>query len=182
MWSAVWWAAATLTTVGYGDKTPRSVPGRLVAIFGMIVGIVLVSILTATFASEMTLSHMRGQALGADDLRGLTVGSVAESVGRRWLAARGIRSRAYPDAAAALDGLEHGTVKAVIELDAVLRWEAHTKFRGALHVQQIALEPEFLAFALPRRSDLREAVDHAVLGAVHSDAWTRVLQSYLGKP
>jgi voltage-gated potassium channel len=38
-WTAIWWAAATVTTVGYGDLHPDTVGGRLIAMFVMLVGI-----------------------------------------------------------------------------------------------------------------------------------------------
>ena len=38
-WDGVWWAIVTVTTVGYGDFYPTSVPGRIVAIIVMIVGV-----------------------------------------------------------------------------------------------------------------------------------------------
>ena len=31
-WDGVWWAMSTITTVGYGDVTPHTVAGRLIAI------------------------------------------------------------------------------------------------------------------------------------------------------
>lgn len=38
--SAMWWAAVTLTTVGYGDKVPKSVGGRFIGLIWMFAGIV----------------------------------------------------------------------------------------------------------------------------------------------
>lgn len=51
IWDGVWWAVATVTTVGYGDITPKDVEGRLIAIALMLVGIGFLSVLTATVAS-----------------------------------------------------------------------------------------------------------------------------------
>jgi voltage-gated potassium channel len=48
---ALWWATVTVTTVGYGDKTPTSAGGRRVALVLMLVGIGLIGALTATVAS-----------------------------------------------------------------------------------------------------------------------------------
>jgi voltage-gated potassium channel len=48
---ALWWATVTVTTVGYGDKYPVSPGGRGVAVVLMLVGIGLISVLTATVAS-----------------------------------------------------------------------------------------------------------------------------------
>ena len=48
---AVWWSITTVTTVGYGDLSPVTTAGRVVAVFLMIGGISLVGLVTATLAS-----------------------------------------------------------------------------------------------------------------------------------
>lgn len=47
----IWWAFVTTTTVGYGDISPTSAGGRIVACILMIVGIGLVGSLTSTITS-----------------------------------------------------------------------------------------------------------------------------------
>ena len=48
---ALWWATATITTVGYGDKYPISTGGRFVAIITMTVGVGLFGTFTAFVAT-----------------------------------------------------------------------------------------------------------------------------------
>lgn len=48
---AVWWAIATVTTVGYGDLYPVTATGRVVAGGLMIAGIALLGVVTASLAS-----------------------------------------------------------------------------------------------------------------------------------
>lgn len=48
---ALWWAASTVTTVGYGDRYPTTPQGRLVAAGLMVGGIALLGIVTASIAS-----------------------------------------------------------------------------------------------------------------------------------
>ncbi len=48
---AIWWACATMTTVGYGDVYPVTTAGRFVGVGLMIGGIALLGTVTATFAS-----------------------------------------------------------------------------------------------------------------------------------
>src|SRR5690606_24940954 len=44
---AMWWAIATLTTVGYGDVTPITVAGRLLGAVSAVLGIGLFALPTA---------------------------------------------------------------------------------------------------------------------------------------
>jgi voltage-gated potassium channel len=48
---AYWWAIVTVTTVGYGDMSPKTTEGRLIAAALMVVGIGVISVFTATLAS-----------------------------------------------------------------------------------------------------------------------------------
>ena len=61
----MWWAIQTVTTVGYGDVTPVSVAGRIVAAFVMLEGIALVAIVTAAITSTFVA---RATALQEADL------------------------------------------------------------------------------------------------------------------
>ena len=48
---ALWWGMVTITTVGYGDKYPVTLPGRIFAAVVMLMGIVIISLLSGTIAS-----------------------------------------------------------------------------------------------------------------------------------
>jgi len=47
----LWWAVQTVTTVGYGDIVPTHVGGRIVAAILMLVGIGLLSVVTAVITA-----------------------------------------------------------------------------------------------------------------------------------
>ncbi|MFL6590663.1 MAG: ion transporter [Chthoniobacterales bacterium] len=49
----VYWAIVTLTTVGYGDVTPHTVLGRILACFIMIMGYGIIAVPTGIFAMEL---------------------------------------------------------------------------------------------------------------------------------
>jgi voltage-gated potassium channel len=48
---ALWWSVVTATTVGYGDLSPETVWGRVIAIILMFVGIGFIGMLTGTIAT-----------------------------------------------------------------------------------------------------------------------------------
>ena len=63
--SGLWWAVATLTTVGYGDIYPVTVLGRIIGAFIAILGIAAVAIPTGIISSGLIESMSRGKDGGA---------------------------------------------------------------------------------------------------------------------
>lgn len=64
---ALWWAASTVTTVGYGDVVPVEPAGRFVATGLMIVGFASLSLLTGVIASLLVNRRTAAQALAMVD-------------------------------------------------------------------------------------------------------------------
>ncbi|MBU8907630.1 potassium channel family protein [Desertibacillus haloalkaliphilus] len=48
---AVWWAIVTSTTVGYGDISPETIVGRIIAVILMMFGIALLGLVTSSIAT-----------------------------------------------------------------------------------------------------------------------------------
>ena len=63
---ALWWAATTVTTVGYGDRFPVTTEGRLMAVALMVVGIAMVGAVTASVAAWM-VSQVERDRSSEDD-------------------------------------------------------------------------------------------------------------------
>lgn len=61
-----WWAAVTITTVGYGDFTPLTLRGRVIATVLMLGGVAVLGVLTATLSSWIV---QRVSALEAERAR-----------------------------------------------------------------------------------------------------------------
>lgn len=56
---AIWWGFTTISTVGYGDFTPVTVPGRMLAVMLMVGGVFIVGVTSATMISAFndSLKH-----------------------------------------------------------------------------------------------------------------------------
>jgi voltage-gated potassium channel len=59
IWVGMWWALQTVTTVGYGDVTPRNTSGRIIAAFVMFEGIAFLTIIIAAITSTFVARAQR---------------------------------------------------------------------------------------------------------------------------
>jgi voltage-gated potassium channel Kch len=59
----LWWAMQTVTTVGYGDVTPKHTSGRIIAAAVMLWGIAFLAILVAAITSTFVARAARERAL-----------------------------------------------------------------------------------------------------------------------
>jgi voltage-gated potassium channel len=71
-WDGIWWAATTMTTVGYGDIYPHTDTGRMSGIAVMVVGIGFGSILIGAVAERFVAQDVRATA--AEVERGVDAG------------------------------------------------------------------------------------------------------------
>ena len=69
IWVGMWWALQTVTTVGYGDVTPKNPSGRIIATVAMLQGIAVLAITTAVITSTFVAraSKERESARDADE-------------------------------------------------------------------------------------------------------------------
>lgn len=58
VWDGVWWAVTTMATVGYGDLSPATVVGRLLAIALMLIGIGFFALVTGAVAQRFLATEV----------------------------------------------------------------------------------------------------------------------------
>jgi voltage-gated potassium channel len=65
----LWWAAQTVSTVGYGDVVPHATRGRLVAVMVMLSALAFLTVVTAAITATLLESAHRRLQAGAPTFR-----------------------------------------------------------------------------------------------------------------
>jgi ABC-type amino acid transport substrate-binding protein len=85
LWHGFWWSAVTMTTVGYGDKSPQTLGGRLVALVWMFTAVIIISGFTASIASSLTMNQMGASDNRVEDFKNAKLGTIYNSSTDEWL-------------------------------------------------------------------------------------------------
>jgi ABC-type amino acid transport substrate-binding protein len=176
----VWWAAVTMTTVGYGDVAPKTMGGRIVATIWMLASIVLIASFTAKITTSLTVDALHGKVRGLQDLAGVRVGALAEAASLTFLTQHGIAALPIQSTREGLQSIVDDELDAFVFDRAVLAHLVRTEFPAALQILPDNFDPYYVGIAVLSGSELREPMDRALLQIMEDESWPRRVASYLG--
>ena len=178
----IWWAAVTMTTVGYGDLAPKTAGGRTVGVVWMFAAIISISGFTAAISSSLTVGELSGKVRGVHDLATARVGTVADSSAEAYLMRMGLRHvRSFGNPRDGLKSLVHAESDAFVFQGPILKYLAKNEFLGRVEVLPGTFDHGYMGMALPPGSQLREPLNRALLEFMETDQWTQILKQYLGQ-
>lgn len=181
IWDAFYWAVVTITTVGYGDKTPKGNAGRTWTLLWMIAGYFVFASFTATITSTLAIDQLRGSIEGPSDLPRHRVATVGGSEADTYLSSQGIgpvRVDSIEDAYELLDAEE---VDAVVFDAPVLRYFAAHDGSGAVHTVGPVFEDVRYGIAVgDDADDLREQINLALLDLLESGVYQQLHDKWFG--
>lgn len=178
--SSFWWAAVTMTTVGYGDKAPLTLGGRLIGLVWMFAGLIMVSTFTAAVTSALTVGSLQGGIQGPEDLRGAHVATIDKTVSAHYLDSQRIRHSDYPNLLGAMRAVQQGEADAVVYDLPIMQYRNGELVQGGLRLLPGTFENQSYAFALASGSPYRERLSQELLRITGSEDWDKVLRLYLG--
>jgi polar amino acid transport system substrate-binding protein len=177
----VYWAVVTMTTVGYGDKTPKTYLGRALAVVWMVASLVLISLLTTNLVARMTVSRVEGILIRTSDLAGKRLAAVSDSSGAEYLDAQRLAYQKFSNLPDALNALAAGRTDAVVNSIGALQYLVNTRFSDAIAPPRGLLAPAYMAFALPMNSALKKPLDRALTIVSGTPEWRSVEETYFGR-
>ncbi|WP_162178301.1 ion channel [Parvularcula oceani] len=164
-----WWAGVTLTTIGYGDKAPRTTSGRAVAMLWMLIGLSVSAALTAAVVSATDI-----RSRSTDDLAAYvgkkTVGAVPGTGAFDYLDLSGKAPRRFDTLGAGLEAVADGEIDMFVHAAPALRFTAQGRGMN-LDVSTTRAEPFFVTMAVRDDDALAETLERAVVTRATTSAW-----------
>jgi len=181
LWQGFWWSAVTMTTVGYGDKSPRTFGGRLVALVWMFTAIIIISGFTASIASSLTMNRISTSSDRIQDFKERRLGTVINSGTEGWLQANFYNQRqGFADIEDAIQALQQDELHAVAYDRAILQHQLHQNTDYPMQLLDIEFYPQFYAMGIRRGlpDSLETLLSVSILEATESMDWKVLLSEY----
>jgi ABC-type proline/glycine betaine transport system substrate-binding protein len=181
IWQSIWWAVVTVTTVGYGDKTPKGTTGRLFGLVWILAGYFVFAYFTASVSSTVTVHKLHGTINGPEDLFGKRVATVAKSTAADYLAVQGLSAIELADVENVYHLLKTKKVDAVVYDAPVLQHYATKKGKGKVRVVGLIFEEKTYGIALSeKKSELRDRINIALLKLMETGEYDEVSRRWFG--
>lgn len=180
IWQSIWWAVVTVTTVGYGDKTPKGKMGRLFGLIWILAGYFVFAYFTASVTSTVTVQELQGTINGPEDLFGKEVATVERSPAADYLVGQGLTTVILEDIEKAYNLLESGDVDAVVYDAPVLQHYASKQGKGKVKVVGLIFQEQSYGIALQVDSSYREEINIAFLRLVENGVYKEIHDKWFG--
>lgn len=179
IWNGFWWAAVTMVTVGYGDRAPKTVLGRIVGLFWLFASVILLAGFIAAMTSAVTVSQLEVPIRGPEDLLSARVATIKGSTSEAFLREERIPFQHYADLPAAVQAVADREVDAAVYDLPLLQYQVNQNFVGEVEVLPQTFGRQDYSIALPTGSPLREPINRSLLSEKIRFAWQDILFRYL---
>jgi len=181
LWDGVYWTMVTISTVGYGDKTPKSHSGKVIALVLIVFGYVAFAWFTATISSAMTVSRLEGEIRGPEDLVGKRVATLSGSTSETYLQhLPGVQIKEVETIDQAYIALETGQVAAVVYDFPVLSHYANGEGQERVRLTGPIFQREPYGIVFPEGSKWRETINQALLQLSEQGEYDRIYLKWFG--
>ncbi|MEM9260908.1 MAG: transporter substrate-binding domain-containing protein, partial [Bacteroidota bacterium] len=176
----LWWSAVTMTTVGYGDKVPRSRAGKMLGIVWIFISIIFFSLFTANASAKLSENNIESVMNTLDDLRDARVVAVGKSSGAEFLLRENIPFTNYSTIEEAINAVLAGTADAVVSNVPVLKYHNKSSFHNQLLISDNFLLRNNMGIALPTGRSLAEPINQVLLEKISEPKWQYAVYKYIG--
>jgi ABC-type amino acid transport substrate-binding protein len=180
----MYWAIVTASTVGYGDKVPRTALGRFLTCFVIIASLPLFAFFIAELSSNITLNRIRAHIEGPADLPGRRVGVVKGTTSEEWIESVLADVHLYEVIDEAYYALQAGLIEAVVYDQANLLYFSTHEGKGRYSVVGRPFAYQEYGWALPQIPESvhrRELLNRALLAIQESGELDRIHFKWFGK-
>jgi len=175
----IWWSAVTMTTVGYGDKSPRTLGGRIVALIWMFAAIIMISSFTASIASSLTVDQISTDISQLSDLRDLSIGTVVNSSSEDFFNRNYIPYTGFETVRDGLEAVDTGEIDGFVYDEPIMRYDLqqYAAFSD-LQVLPYKFNTQYYSFATTPKAGLADTINPVLLQVIEDVNWKGVLQEY----
>ncbi len=177
--NGIWWAAVTMTTVGYGDITPKSIGGKIVAIVWMFISMFLVALLIASITSLFATVNKEYFITKPNDLNSGSIATIEDSFSDKYLRDRDIVPVYYSTLDDVVRAVAKKEVDAAVYDKDLLQYIINKKYKNRVEITQAHFMPQNYAFMFRNNFELKELINRAILEITESDEWKKIKRIYL---
>ncbi len=181
IWDGVWWSAVTLTTVGYGDKTPKTRMGKIAALVLMFGGLLFISGLTASIASSLTVTQLNSNPDGFHAFKERSIGTIKNSSSNSFLNEHFFKDiQLFEAVVPGLNQLRDGEIEAFMYDEPIMKYRIQEDSTLAkLQLLPVRFDVQFYAFGLAKHNTaLEQMVSQRILEIMETQEWQLVLNEY----
>lgn len=174
-----WWSAVTMTTVGYGDKSPRTLGGRIIGFIWMFMAVIIISSFTASIASSLTVKSINDEINGIQDLQRFDVITVNSSSSQELLDLYNVENDLVNNGKEGVQAVLKGKSTLFVYDEPILRYEIKKKeLSDEVEILSRSLKKDYYSYAFPKNSPLLKVINPVLVRSLKTMEWNTITEDY----
>ncbi|MCA0151652.1 ion channel [Winogradskyella vincentii] len=181
LFDGLWWSAVTMTTVGYGDKAPKSNLGKAIAIIWMFTAVIIISSFTAGIASTLTISGLQTDIKNIEDIRLVEgISTVGASSGEYYLMEENIPvTQTYASPILALRAIAKKENDVLLYDKTVLQYYINRlSLDEKVKLLPFTLKENYQSFMLPKNHTHFDKINVGLMKEIQKENWIDLQRKY----
>lgn len=174
-----WWSAVTMTTVGYGDKSPRTTGGRIIGLIWMFMAVIIISSFTAGIASSLTVKSINEEITNIEDLGRFDVTTVESSSSKELLDLYNIENNIVKSGSEGLNAILNEESTLFVYDEPILKFEIERmNLSNDLEILGQSLKKDYYSYAFPKESKLLKIINPILIRTLKTMEWATLVKDY----
>ena len=181
LFDGLWWSAVTMTTVGYGDKAPKSNLGKAIAVIWMFTAVIIISSFTAGIASTLTITGLQTDIKNAEDIRLVkNISVVGATSGEAYLLQEDIPvNKTYASPILALRALAKKENDVLLYDHTILQYYINRlSLDEKVKLLPFTLKENYQSFMLPKNHPAFDLINVGLMKEIHKERWEDLQRKY----
>lgn len=181
IFDGLWWSVVTMTTVGYGDKAPKSNIGKAVAIIWMFTAVIIISSFTAGIASTLTITGLQTDIKNAEDIRLVeNISVVGATNGESYLMQENIPiSKTYASPILAIRELAKKENDVLLYDRTILQYYINRlSLDEKVKLLPLTLKENYQSFMLPKNHPDFDLINVGLMKEIQKEQWNDLQRKY----